>query len=134
MSFINIKVITMQETRIPCNQICTKHNYVTHFSGNSSIDIRPREYGVGISVHIDWKNFIKEVQPINNRIMWIYLENLELDFKYVVFSVYGPTNPTGIEVKEVFWSQLNKALSEAKRLFPLAVILLVTSMPELVQV
>ena len=119
----NIKIIAMQETRIPGNKICTKHNYVTHFSGNLSVDIKPREYGVGIAVHNDWKTFIKEVNPINNRIMWIYLENLELEFKYVIFSVYGPTNPTDIEVKEVFWLQLNKAYSEVKRLYPLAVIL-----------
>ena len=79
---------------------CKRLEY--NFSGNSIVGVRPREYGVGIAVYVDWKDFIKEINSISNRIMWVYLENIELDFRYVIFSVYGPTNPSDIETKIEF--------------------------------
>ena len=49
--------------------------------------------------------------------MWIYLENIKLDFWCVIVSVYGPTNPSDRETKNNFWFTLNKAHKQVKRLF-----------------
>ena len=73
----NIKVIAMQETRIPAHNVCIRNNYTTYFSGNMELGKRAREYGVGIAVHVDWQKYIKHVEPVNNRIMWIYIEDIE---------------------------------------------------------
>ena len=65
----------MQETRISDQLVRTINDFIIHFSGNSSLDAKAREYGVGIAVHKDMMKFIKHVEPVNSRIIWMYLEN-----------------------------------------------------------
>ena len=79
------------------------------FSGNLDLGTKAREYGIGMTVHISTKQCIKHIEPVNNRIMWLYVEDATASDKYVVFSVYGPTNPSDVEIKNRFWSILDKA-------------------------
>ena len=62
----NIKVVAMQETRIPGHNESTINNYITHFSRNLEAGAKAREYGVEIAVHLDWKKFVKHVQYLND--------------------------------------------------------------------
>ena len=43
--------------------------------------VKAREYGVGIAVHSEVKQYIKHIEPINNRIMWMYFEDRLSDIK-----------------------------------------------------
>ena len=113
----------MQETRIPDQSVISVNNYTFHFSGNSSQSNKAREYGVGIAVHKDMMNCIKYVEPVNSRVMWMYLEDHLMNNKYIIFNVYGPTNVAEIQVKNRFWLDLEQIHKKAVALFPLAITL-----------
>ena len=53
---------------------------------------KAREYGIGIAVHSEQKQYIKHIEPINNRIMWMCLEDPLSVMKWIIFSIYSPTN------------------------------------------
>ena len=55
--------------------------------------------------------------------MWIYVENIDIDFYYVIISVYGPTNTATNTIKNSFWSKLRQNHNEIKKLYPSAIII-----------
>ena len=118
---MNIKVIALQETRVPAHHVSVIDKYTVYFSGNEDMGVKAREYGVGIAVHSELKQYIKHIEPINNRIMWMYFEVRLSDIKWVIFSIYGPTNPTDISLKNKFWSKLDEVQKKVRNLFPTAV-------------
>ena len=106
-SDLNLKATSLQETRISGHVECKTLNYFVVFSGNCANDINPREYGVGIAIHKDWINYVKHIEPVSNRTMWVYIENT-VNFYHVAFSVYDPTNQADDSVKFSFWLKLKQ--------------------------
>ena len=117
----NMKVIALQETRIP-GQIAIGNDgpFLYHFSGGTE-----RQLGVGIAVSIRWKNLIKHVEPVNDRTIWMLLEIKDNDKKigYIIFSAYAPTENASKEKRHLFWKSLYETQNKAKRMYPKAIVM-----------
>ena len=75
----NIKILVLQETKINISCMEQRKNYTFYFSGNPEIKNAAGEVnhythaGVGIVINNELLNYIREIEPINDRIMSITL-------------------------------------------------------------
>lgn len=53
----------------------------------------------------------------------MYLENEDTNCKYIIFSLYGPTNVAVLEKKYSFWLDLELMSKKAQTLFTLAIMI-----------
>ena len=111
---LNLHVIALQETRISLQQYEQSGDYIIHFSGGCG----KRHNGVGIGVIMKWKCYIREVRAVNDRLMWLVIQNTDLDLDFVVFSAYCPTNVAMEEVRSEFWNNLILEHREVKKCYP----------------
>ena len=82
----------------------TKKKYTWYFSGG---DTKGYHFaGVAIVIHNKWNNIIADVQPINERIITITLNNA---IPITIIGAYAPTAPATADEKEdvyespVYW-------------------------------
>ena len=76
--------------------------YLFYYSGSKTGE---KKYGVGIAIA---KRLKMEVEPhyVSDRMMWIQVKHGK--GKYVIFSVYAPTEPHNIATKQAFYDQLQQ--------------------------
>ena len=80
-------IIGLQECRIPSGMDGTEGEYRTFYSGNAE---GKRQHGVGLYMHNRVTSGEFDIQPVNERIIWVYGSIYAVD--QAVFSVYAPTN------------------------------------------
>lgn len=82
--------------------------YIHFYSGVNKTQRAKR--GVSIVVHQKLKNYIKEWEELDERI--IKLELQKGGHKIVIIGVYAPTDDSDVEVKEEFFNKLTQVLSD----------------------
>ncbi len=103
-------IIGLQECRIPSGMDGCEGEYRTHYSGN--VDGK-RQHGVGIFMHNTVTQGEFDIQPINERIMWIY--GMVFGVMQAVFAVYAPTNKKdNIGEVDKFYSTLEQQVKEVR--------------------
>ena len=103
-------IIGLQECRIPSGMDGCEGEYRTYYSGN--VDGK-RQHGVGIFMHNTVTQGEFDIQPINERIMWIY--GMVFGVMQAVFAVYAPTNKKDnlVEV-DAFYRTLEQQVKEVR--------------------
>ena len=80
-------VVGLQECRIPGGVDGQEGDYRTFYSGNAD---GGRQHVVGIYLHSSVTSGEFDIQPVNERILWVYGSIYGID--HAVFAVYAPTN------------------------------------------
>ena len=80
-------VVGLQECRVPNMMDGVEGEYRTFYSGNKE---GQRRHGVGIYMHSAVTQGEFDIQPVNERIIWVY--GSIYGTNQAVFSVYAPTN------------------------------------------
>jgi exonuclease III len=99
-------VIGLQECRVPSGVDGSEGDYRTFYSGKED---GKRQHGVGIYMHNSVTTGEFEIQPVNERIMWVY--GSIYGEQQAAFSIYAPTNKKD-NVSEVdkFYSALEQQI------------------------
>ncbi len=97
-------VVGLQECRIPSGVDGHEGNYRTFYSGKAD---GGRQHGVGIYMNSSVTRGEFDIQPVNERILWVHGSIYGMD--HAVFAVYAPTNKkdNGPEVDK-FYNALEK--------------------------
>ena len=104
-------IIALQECRIPSGMDGTEGEYRTCYSGSAE---GKRQHGVGLHMHNRVTSGEFDIQPVSERIIWVYGSIYGVD--QAVFSVYAPTNKKD-NVAEVdkFYSTLEQQVNEVRK-------------------
>jgi hypothetical protein len=103
-------IIGLQECRIPSEMDGTEGEYRTFYSGNVK---GKRQHGVGLYMHNRVTSGEFEIQPVNERIIWVYGSIYGVD--QAVFSVYAPTNKKdNVAAVDKFYSTLEKQVNAVR--------------------
>ena len=89
----NISIIALQETKSPQSKRETRKNYTWYFSGNGE---NRCNHGVGTVIRNDLAKHIEDIEPIDERLMYITLAST-LPINIVV--TYMPTFIENTEIK-----------------------------------
>ena len=89
-------IVGLQECRIPSAVDGHEGNYRTFYSGKADVG---RQHGVGIYLHSSVTRGEFDVQPVNERIVWVFGSIYGIDH-----AVYAPTNKkdNGPEVDKIY--------------------------------
>ena len=68
--------------------------------------------GVGIAIHRKHLNCLKEVRPINGRLISLTLNSKGNNINFI--SAYAPTAQSSMETKDTFYEELNDLINELK--------------------
>ena len=102
---IDFAVIT--ETHINTNHVEIRKEFTWYFSGG---DTKEHHFaGVAIVIRNKWKNSVEDIQPINERIIYITLSHT---IPITIIGAYAPTAEATPDNKDKFYSELDKLLEE----------------------
>jgi exonuclease III len=90
----NISIVALQETKSPQSKRETRKNYTWCFSGNGE---NRCNHGVGIVIRSDLAKHIEDIEPINERLMYITPAST-LPISIIV--TYMPTSTENAEIKD----------------------------------
>ena len=108
-----VDVLALQETHIPETKVEVRNKFTWYFSGKAPPGEKAIVEGVALVIKNDWRNYIADVQPVNERIALLKLWGTP---RVVLVSAYGPTARASVEEKNRFWSQLKRTVKlEDKR-------------------
>ena len=100
-----ISIALIQETHVNTNGKEQNKQYTWFFSGDTTKNTDHTHAGVAIIIKNDLLNYIQDIQPINDRLMYITLEHI---MPVTFINVYMPTAEHTTEVKELCYKQLQK--------------------------
>ena len=98
----------VQETYIGANKQTTNQNYTWYYSGNKQEHCR---HGVAFVIRNELKNYIKDIIPINERIMVVKFEGT-IDMNIVI--AYSPTAAAETIEKDSFYKSLRNEMRSKK--------------------
>jgi hypothetical protein len=105
-----LEIIGLQECRVPGGIDGSEGNYPTFYSGNED---GKRQHGVGIYMHSTATSGEFDIQPVNERIMW--MNGAIYGVKQTVFSVYALTNKSDNAAEmDNFYSTLERQVSAVR--------------------
>ena len=90
----NIGILALQETKSPHSKRETRKDYIWYFSGNGE---NKCHHGVGLVIRKDIAKHIEDIEPINERIMYITIDGT---MKINIIVAYMPTSIDPIEEKK----------------------------------
>ena len=67
----NISILALQETKSAHSKRETRKDYIWYFSGNGQDKCH---HGVGLVIRKDLAKHIEDIEPINDRIMYITID------------------------------------------------------------
>ena len=102
-----VKVMAVQETHIPTSHQEVRKHYTWYFSGASTDPQKAIHTGVAIVVANDFRNYVKDVEPINDRIMAVTLRG---PIPVKIYSVYAPTAMASEATKTSFYTTLSNSV------------------------
>ena len=68
-----IDILMLQETHIAQNSREDRKEYIWYFSGSEQAAKQSTYAGVGIVIRTDLRNYVYDIEPISDRLMWITL-------------------------------------------------------------
>ena len=98
----NIGILAIQETKSAQNKRENRKDYTWYFSGN---DENRCHHGVGFVVRNDLAKHIKDIEPINERLMYITLDST---LPINIINTYMPTSVEEYSIKEKAHENLQK--------------------------
>jgi len=115
----NIDVMFVQDTKVKFNQKERKTKYTWFNSGENPIySQKPFSSGVAFVIRNTYLNYIKEITPVNDRIITM---TLYAAMPITFISAYAPTADKTTEQKEKFYKPLIKEIEKAKKKGPVYV-------------
>jgi len=113
----SIKVLALQETRNSQNTRETRKGHTWFFSGEGGRET----YTAGVALVIDneYLQFIDDLEPINDRIMYITLKGT---IKTTIVSAYAPTADRTTEEKEQYYLDIQQVIDKKKSKGPLYIL------------
>ena len=100
-----IKLLLLQETHINCNARESRKHFTWFFSGDETQATPNTHAGVAIVICNDLLNYIQEIEPIDDRIMYMTLGHT---MPVTFVNVYAPTAEHDTETKESFYTKLRR--------------------------
>ena len=100
-----IKIAGIQETHQTVNSIERRKNYKWFYSGEKGGKEGSRYAGVAFVVHNEMLNYIKDIEPINDRMMIL---TIGYSMETTIIDAYAPTADKDEEVKKEFYDELEK--------------------------
>ena len=102
----NIGIVALQETKSPHSKRETRKDYTWYFSGNGE---NKCNHGVGIVIRNDLAKHITDIEPINERLMYITLAST-LPINIIV--TYMPTSIHSTDEKDKAYDNLRNTFEK----------------------
>jgi len=116
MDLHNIDIMMLQDTKLKFNQKERKNKYTWFNSGENPLYVqKPFSSGVAFVIRNTFLNYVKEITPVNDRIITL---TLYATMPITFISVYAPTADKTTEQKEQFYKALIKEIEKAKKKGP----------------
>ena len=115
MTSRNIKILCLQETRTKENTRETRKKYTWFFSGEGG-NSNTYTPGVAIIIHNNFLQYIEDIEPISDRLMYITLKGT---FPITIISAYMPQSDRPYEEKVANYEKLQKIVDKKKNKGPL---------------
>ena len=96
----NISILALQETKSPHSKRETRKDYTWYFSGNGK---EKCHHGVGLVIRSDLAKHIEDIEPINERLMYMTIDGT-IPINIIV--AYMPTSIENTETKEKAYENL----------------------------
>ena len=106
-----VDILALQETHIPTSHKEKRSKHTWYFSGGEEQDNKGIHAGVAIVIRNELRNYIVQVAPVSDRIMYITLKGRR---NMDVFSVYAPTAQADEQKKTTFYKELTAATKTSK--------------------
>ena len=107
-----VDILVLQETKSPQNKRETRKDYTWYFSGNGS---NKCEHGVAIIVKNQLTRHIIDIEPINERLMYITLDST---LPINIINTYIPTSVASADDKEKTYTNLQNIYDKLKNKGP----------------
>ena len=101
----NINIAGIQETHQTINSWENRKNYKWFHSGEENGKEGSRHAGVAFIVHNELLNYIKDIEPINDRMIVL---TLGYAMEITIINAYAPTAEHEEEVNKIFYDELEK--------------------------
>jgi len=108
----NISIVALQETKSPQSKRETRKDYTWYFSGNGE---NRCNHGVGLVIRNDLAKHIEDIEPINDRLMYITIAST-LPINIIV--AYMPTSIENAYTKDKAYEKLQDAYEKLKNQGP----------------
>lgn len=104
-----IEILAAQETKQPRNGQIVKKRHTWYFFGNNKTNME--HHGVAIAIASELRNYVKDVIPINERLMiFTFRETINI----TIISAYAPTAASLDEGKDTFYNVLGNEVRTTK--------------------
>ena len=104
----NISILALQETKSPHSKREIRKNCTWNFSGNEQ---NRCHHGVGVVVRNDLVKYIEDIEPINERLMYITFAS---SLPITLIITYMPTSIDNTENKEKAYENLQNTYEKHK--------------------
>ena len=103
----NIKIAGIQDTHQTINSVENRNNYKWFHSGEKNGEEGSRYAGVAFVVHNELLNYIKDIEPINDRMIVL---TLGYAMEITITNAYAPTADKSEAEKKQFYDELEKTV------------------------